>query len=183
MSDKFLNLYRITSARANWWNYGNGIYFITTNTYNRERFFSEIINGEVKLLACGEVLKETWERLPGFFSYISIDDFVIMPDHFHGIIMINQTPGEEVIIDNQVFEPNPGYSSEKMSEIALKAGPLARVVGTFKSMVTRKARKINKQFKWQERFYDRIIRDENGLFAAREYIRMNPLKWEIDSPR
>ncbi|MCK6613487.1 MAG: hypothetical protein L6Q47_04570 [Ignavibacteriaceae bacterium] len=97
--------------------------------------------------------------------------------------MINQTPGEEVIIDNLVFEPNPGYSSEKMSEIALKAGPLARVVGTFKSMVTRKATKINKQFKWQERFHDRIIRDENGLFAAREYIRTNPIKWEIDSPR
>lgn len=182
MSDKFMNLYRINSSRANWWNYGNGIYFITINTYNRERFFSEIVNGEVKLFSCGEVAKETWEKLPGLFPYVSIDEFVIMPDHFHGIIMIDQPTVNEIIPEDQISEPNPRYSSEKMSEIALKAGPLARVLGTFKSMVIRKAKKINKQFKWQERFHDRIIRDENGLSAAKEYIRMNPLKWEIDSP-
>jgi REP element-mobilizing transposase RayT len=177
MADKFLEKYRIDTSRASWWDYsGNGVYFITINTYNRERFLSSIKDGVVYLSECGKIVKSVWEALPDHFNHVLIDEFVVMPDHFHGIITLSNNEGRPED-ELQISESKVAYDSESMSLISPVSGSLARVIGNFKSVVTRKARKAVKTFKWQERYFDRIIRNEEGLLAAREYIRSNPLKW------
>lgn len=96
MSDKFQNKYRIASARAQWWDYGwNGAYFITICTQNREYFFGKIapdVNLETRLIASipGQLAEKIWHEIPNQFPFVELGDFVVMPNHIHGILILNK---------------------------------------------------------------------------------------------
>ncbi|MCX6316774.1 MAG: transposase, partial [Bacteroidetes bacterium] len=86
---KFQNRYRIPSARLATWDYGcPGSYFITICTKNREHFFGDINNSEMYLNAIGLIADQCWAALPEHFNKITLGEFVIMPNHTHGIITI-----------------------------------------------------------------------------------------------
>ncbi|PKP27229.1 MAG: transposase [Bacteroidetes bacterium HGW-Bacteroidetes-22] len=90
--DKFDNKYRIPSARLQMWNYGaNGLYFITICTHNREHYFGEIIDGEIVFSEIGRLVNSYWNEIPEHFTFIKLDEFVVMPNHFHGIIINNKS--------------------------------------------------------------------------------------------
>jgi len=91
VSDKFLNKYRIPSARLQTWDYGNdGAYYITICTNGRIQYFGEITCGEMILNGTGKLAERFWSEIPNHFPFIELDNFVIMPNHVHGILIINR---------------------------------------------------------------------------------------------
>lgn len=193
MSDKFQNKYRIPSARAAWWNYGNNAaYFITICTKHRAHYFGEIGS----LSEIGKIAESEWLKTLSIRPDMNLkmDAFVVMPNHFHAIIWIGDneynrnTDGDtDIGNDNRddVVEtpcmaslpPQPGVPGNKF-------GPqfknLASILRGFKSAVTTFAIKNNIEFGWQERFHDHIIRDEGSYQRIRNYIINNPSNWETD---
>lgn len=90
MPDKFQNKYRIPSARMRNWNYGwNKSYFVTICAKKREYYFGEISNGEMIFSEIGEMANKYWLEIPEHFPFVVLDEFIIMPNHVHGIIIIN----------------------------------------------------------------------------------------------
>jgi REP element-mobilizing transposase RayT len=89
MPDKFQNKYRIASARLQWWDYGkNAAYFVTICTQKREHFFGNISNNEMHLTDIGQLAHKFWAEIPHHFTFVHLGEFVIMPNHVHGIIII-----------------------------------------------------------------------------------------------
>lgn len=93
MQNKYQHKYRITSARLQNWDYStNGAYFITICTKNRKHFFGTIQNGNMQLSEIGKLADQYWLEIHNHFSFIELGNFVIMPNHVHGIIIINNIP-------------------------------------------------------------------------------------------
>jgi putative transposase len=92
--DRFKNKYRIPSARAQWWDYGwNGAYFITICTRNRAHFFGEINNGHTVLSHLGVIADILWHEIPNHNPFVDLGDFVVMPNHMHGILILDKPDG------------------------------------------------------------------------------------------
>ena len=91
MSGKFRGRYRISSTRAPWWDYGNdAAYFVTVCAKNKRHYFGEIIGDFMHKSPVGEIAENHWKEIPGRFKYIRLGKFVVMPNHIHGIIIINK---------------------------------------------------------------------------------------------
>ena len=91
MQNKFKNKYRISSARLQSWDYSNnGAYFITICTQNRNHFFGKIQNQEMHLSEIGKLAEKYWLEIPEHFPFVELGNFVVMPNHFHGILIINK---------------------------------------------------------------------------------------------
>jgi putative transposase len=104
MQNKFQNRYRISSARLQTWDYSsNGAYFITICVQNREHFFGKIVNQEMHLSEIGKFAQQFWMEIPNHFPYVELGNFVVMPNHVHGILIINNTPVETRFIASNEF--------------------------------------------------------------------------------
>jgi len=99
---KFQNKYRIPSARAQWWNYGDeGAYFITICTAHMKCFLGTVTTGSdpvVVLSELGEIVQKYWLEIPEHFPYIKLDTFQVMPNHFHGIIIIDKSANQNDLV-------------------------------------------------------------------------------------
>ena len=92
MPDKFQNKYRISSARLQHWDYGSdALYFVTICTQNREHYFGEIADGKMQLSETGKMANRFWFEIPNHFPFVQLGEFVVMPNHVHGIIIIDKT--------------------------------------------------------------------------------------------
>ena len=182
MAKKYLNKYRIESIRLKGYDYSsNGAYFITIVTKNREHFFGKIMDGKMILNGIGENAQKYWDEIPQHFSFIRLDEMVVMPNHIHGILWIDKFDDGIGIRRNVACNVSTGnMKNNKMMEISPKQGSISTVIRSFKSVVTNKSRPINPNFAWQSRFHDRIIRNENELNRIRKYIRENPVIWQRD---
>jgi REP element-mobilizing transposase RayT len=125
------------------------------------------VDGKMKRNDVGEIVAEEWKRTQEIRNNVVLDEWVIMPNHFHGII---------IIVESFVETPRRGVSTKGK----LKPNSLGSIIGQFKSITSKRIRKTNPDFSWQPRFYDHIIRNEKGLNAIREYIHNNPAQWEYD---
>jgi len=96
MTKRFLNKYRIPSARLQNWDYGwNGIYFITICTEGRDNYFGNITEQVMELSEIGLFAQKIWFEIPGHFTFVDLDAFIVMPNHIHGIVIIDKkVPGE-----------------------------------------------------------------------------------------
>jgi len=152
-----------------------GFYFVTICAKNREIFFGDVINGEIKLSEIGLATDKFWREIPNHFSFVGLDEFVVMPNHFHGIIQINVGTGHCPVPTNT--DENGG---SKFGKVTPKS--LSTIIGSYKSIVTKtmNLQRPDIGFAWQSRFHDRIIRNEDELNRIRQYIINNPLKWELD---
>ncbi len=160
---------RKSSTRLPSWNYATpGWYFITICTEGKTPFFGEIIDGSVRLTAIGEIVDEEWRRLPSIRPHVGIDDWVILPNHVHGIIVL-QSGGKRASRRDATTTPR------------LKAGSLGAVINHFKSNCTKRIRSAGEgDFAWQRGYFDHIIRNKEDLVRIRSYIRDNPRKWTLD---
>ncbi|MEK7495275.1 MAG: transposase [Patescibacteria group bacterium] len=174
MSDKFRDKYRIPSSRLQNWDYSsNGYYFITICTKDRIDFFGKIIDDKIQLSINGEIAKKYWLEIPIHFLFVELDEFIIMPNHVHGIVIINNMSNVET--------PNLGVSTMgKTKPNNWEHGCLGVIINQYKRICTMKIRKININFSWQARFYDNIIRNEKSFYYIRKYIKENPMNWEQD---
>ena len=170
----FKNKYRTDSIRLKGWDYRNsGYYFVTICTKDRHPYFGQIVKGEMCLSSIGEIATQCWREIPKHHENVDLDEFMIMPNHTHGIVILCNPIGT-------LHTPSPQDKSI-MSNISPKAGSLSTIIRSYKSAVTRLCGLQGvKQFAWQTRFYDHIIRDEKSLRNIRRYIMNNPAKWELD---
>ena len=130
--------------------------------------FGEVEKGKINLNEFGMIVNNCWNWLPEQYGYCRIEEYIIMPNHFHGIIIIDPT--------------DVGTSRDlSLQRTAIKIKPLSELVGSFKTKSSKEIHfKGNKTFKWQRSFYDRIIRNEKELYYIQQYIKQNPMKWEIE---
>ncbi len=172
--ERFKDIYRIPSARADWWDYSrNGIYFITICTSGHDLYFGKIINELMILSNIGELVREEWEKSFKIRKELFCDSFVIMPNHIHAILRIdNQATAVYLSKNKTTIDPEDILFRRPKSIPSFVAG--------FKSAVTSKAIKMNSCFCWQTRFYDHIIRDDQEYQKIDHYIRNNPLHWNAD---
>lgn len=168
------------SLRLKGYNYASqGYYFITIITKNRERLLGEIKEGKMQLSYIGMIVLEEWRKSTLIRENIRLDEFVIMPDHFHAIVVIeysmsNQEPGK--------FEsPSKNLGSlvrSFKSAVTQRVKILATVDLPGNTFLDRSFEGINLNHSiWQRNYHDRIIRDARELENTRCYIRENPLKW------
>ncbi len=112
--DNYQNKYRIASARLEGYDYGrNGAYFITICTKDRRHFFGEIVNGEMQLSAVGELAKIFWLEIPQHFPFVRLANFVVMPNHTHGILIVDKTDDDlDSVLDDSVETLQCNVSTE-----------------------------------------------------------------------
>ena len=154
------------SIRWKGWDYGaSAYYFITICTHQRTHLFENEQFREIALFA--------WQQLPGFpkSQHIGLDEFVIMPNHLHGIVGIYE-------------QRNQSHHNELDSTFRnVESGKLGRVIGTYKALITRRINKIRGSVSgkvWQKGYWDRVIRNESEFYAIKQYIRNNPRRWAED---
>ena len=209
-NDLFKNKYRIPTARAQWWNYKNSApYFVTICTRAQFPLFGHIINGEMVLNDLGRYAEQCWDEIPKHFSNAELINFVIMPNHIHGLLRIinddildktnvetlhatspettspiintaNVSPNNETLRATSLQNTSETEFKQFMTSISPKKGSLATIIRSYKSAVTKYANANNIMFNWQPRFYDRIVRDDEEFIRIYHYISHNPKRWEKD---
>lgn len=195
--DKFRNKYRIQSARLQNWDYGwNAPYFVTICTANRKLFFGNVMDDKMNLSEIGEIADKYWLEIPEHFPFVKLDVHVVMPNHVHGIVIIDKPDDERNIGANvgcnagrNVEMPKLGVSTPQTSKQSQttaasqkwKPATLGSIINQYKRICTIKSRKINMDFTWQSRFHDHIIRNDAEYQRIKNYIINNPKNWNNDS--
>ncbi len=220
---KFQNKYRIPSARLQNWDYGaNGAYFITICTDKMKCLFGDVVsnadvsnaNVETRLIASlrdtidekcamqlnelGKIAHDIWEEIPNKFPFVELGNFVIMPNHMHGILIINKFVETRLIASkNENVENAIGnahietrliasvHDDNKKGGFSGNNNPMfheniSRIIRWYKGRCSFEMRKIHADFNWQSRFYDHIIRDSRAFDTIQNYIEDNPSKWNKD---
>jgi len=177
MEEKYQNKYRVSSPRLAGWDYGShGLYFVTICTKDRIHYFGKIEEtkgvymlrdasvASLQMTDIGKIALDNWLKIPHYHSYVELDDFVIMPDHIHGIIFINK----------------PNKISWEANKFGAQRNSLASIMRGYKSAVTKYANDNNIAFACQPRYYDRVIRNEKEYENIRGYIYDNPDNWLLN---
>jgi len=158
------------SIRLKGYDYSSpGAYFVTVCEKKRRCMFGDVVDGEMRLSEYGRVVQECWEWLERRYQYVNLDQWVVMPNHIHGII---------VILNNREVTSRGGSRTAPT-----KRKPLGRLIGAFKTISTKHINQLRGTpgvSLWQRNYYEHIIRDKSELDRIRHYIVDNPLKWEWD---
>ena len=157
------------STRLRGYDYSqSGAYFVTVCVQNRQSVFGKVTNGRMMLSGAGRMVEEEWLKTPAVRPQVQLDEFVVMPNHFHGIIMIRHESGTV-------------GATRRVAPTGPTAGSVGAMMAQFKSIATKRMRALgNSSFAWQRNYYEHIVRDEDSLNRIREYILTNPLRWDLD---
>ena len=194
MSELYKNKYRIGTTRLKNWNYNReAMYFVTICTKNREHYFGEIKNGIMQHSEIGKIASSEW-----FYAVkirpdmnLELGEFVVMPNHIHGIIMIGKNEFNTPGIGLNHSGDGLNHSGDAMhcvstgktpykNQFAPQSKNLSSILRGYKSAVTTYARKNNIEFEWQTRFHDHIIRSAGAYERISTYIKNNPSNWKED---
>lgn len=182
---KFKNKYRIPSVRLQECDYSlPGLYFVTICTKDRQCYFGKIKDGVMELLHIGKIAEKYWLELPQQFAHVELGEFVIMPNHIHGIVSIGEIYTRDAM--NRVSTTTNVVSQKKGGSTGgynpMGKGTLGEIIRWFKGRTTFETNRIKSlpYFSWQARFHDHIIRTEKSLEIIRDYIRKNPETWLED---
>jgi REP element-mobilizing transposase RayT len=157
--------YHRRSIRLQGFDYSSaGAYFVTICTHERAHVFGEIQNNEMILNENGNICMNVWDEIREYSDNVETDEFIVMPNHVHGIIWITGAI-------------NPKGAINRAPTIM----GLGEIVRSYKARVTRQIRSAGSTYGvWQRNYHERIIRNEHELDAVQQYIRNNPSKWEFD---
>ncbi len=156
--------HRRRSIRLKGWDYSTpAAYFVTICTHQREHFFDD--------QRFQDIAAKAWIRIPKLpcAEHVNLDEWIVMPNHLHGIVVLVKRKG--------------AGSSQPSGFGRPKSGSLSTIIGTYKSMVTRRVNKLRHApggKLWQRGYYERIVRNDRELNAIRRYIRSNPMRWSED---
>jgi REP element-mobilizing transposase RayT len=159
------------SIRLRYYDYARpGAYFITICTFERQLVLGEVANDGVNLSEVGQSVREEWLRSAEIRGEVNLGEFVVMPNHFHAIVMIDPPESRPRLL------PRP-------SDDGTPSGTLSSLVAGFKAATTRRANAIlgtsGRSF-WQHNYHERVIRDDDELKRISEYVVLNPLTWADD---
>jgi REP element-mobilizing transposase RayT len=167
---------RKNSIRLDGFDYSQpGVYFVTVCVRGKVSRLGEVRGGEIHLSSFGSIARECWISLENRYDYLELDEWIMMPNHLHGIILYHEEP---------TIEQDRGRGGSRTAPTKLiRRKPLGRIIGVFKTTSTKRINQnlgaLGGKF-WQRGYYDRIIRDQKELDSIRSYINENPLKWEMD---
>lgn len=183
------------SARLQSYDYRQpGYYYVTICVTHRQCLLSSIVNAQIHLSSAGSVIQSEWNKLPERFQHVRLDQYVIMPNHFHGIVIFE---GPQALSENmdeshiptrfrqyingteqiQRMSLDSSHHTTKNSELPI----LGEVIRTFKEASTYHIRKtVHPDFAWEGRLYDHVIRNIADLARVRNYIFNNPASWQED---
>lgn len=199
-----------------------GAYFVTICTQDHRCLFGDVVEDRMRLNACGGIVWDVWAGLMARYRNAALDEFVVMPNHLHGIVILGVMDHQGVInhartdggagpgrgaihcaqmnhgarddcaqINAKGVINHPGVINHartlgEMGAVNRRAGaagvpPLGEIVRAFKAVAARRIRQsIAPAFAWQRNYYERIIRDDEGMNRVRGYILANPARWQID---
>jgi len=166
------------------WDYRNsGAYFITINTKNRYHYFGEVKNGKKNLSHIGIIADIMWYEIKNHSKNIDLGEYVIMPDHVHGILILKDRKDDivKVVACNGSTADKERNKNQHMSSISPKPDSISTIIRSYKSAVTKHAHRLGFEFQWQSKFHDHIIRDEKAFENITTYIKNNPANWEKDN--
>ena len=147
-----------------------GCYVVTICTHEKQRFFGEITEGKMILSEIGKYATDCWLEIPLHYPDTQLHEFVIMPDHLHGIIEILPTENVDLALEST-------HQRNAYQKIIPRS--LGCIVRGYKIGVTKKVRKgLNDRIVWQDNFHDKIIRNANMLRNFKRYIVNNPINWK-----
>ena len=149
---------------------GPGAYFITICTLDRICLFGRVVNCDMVLSDIGDLVRQEWVNTESIRPYVTVDRFVVMPDHTHAIVVINAVQDSDTAATGEKGRADNG----------LMSGGVGEIVGQFKSVVTKRINRLRNSpgaSVWQRNYYERIIRDERELNMVRQYIEQNPVRW------
>jgi putative transposase len=182
--------------RLTGWDYSSeGIYFITICCRDRQSFFGKIEDNKMVYSEIGSITSKYWLEIPDHFPHVKLDEFVVMPNHIHGIIILDYSlvgSRHGVTLQTQIMgdvgschgmtlparqEPNQNinqFSKPVKNSVSV-------IINQYKSSVKRWCNKNGfDHFQWQSRFYDHILNNDNSIENFREYIFNNPKNWTDD---
>jgi putative transposase len=148
-----------------------GAYFITVCTKDHDCILGEIVDGEIQLSEFGKIALKHWDEIPKYFPSAELDEFIVMPNHIHGIIVLHEPVGA-------IHE-----SPLQMTRPQRRKMVLPGIIGKFKMIAAKEINTVRHTAGspvWQRNYFERIIRDDKELNNIREYIVNNPLKWRED---
>ena len=155
------------SVRLKGYDYSqSGAYFVTVVTLNRLPVLGKVVDGEMLPNSTGQSVADAWEWLAERYTYVELDEYMVMPNHLHGILVIS----------------NDVKRGSQTAPTARK--PLGRLVAAFKAVSTKQvniAHGTPGQPLWQRNFYEHVIRNDEEMDRIREYIATNPMQWETDA--
>ncbi|MEY4934568.1 MAG: hypothetical protein RIS64_927 [Bacteroidota bacterium] len=198
--DKWKGKYRIPSARADWWDYtSDGAYFITICAQSHQHFFGTCKDGKMKMNSIGALVQGFWFEIPKHASHVSLGEFVVMPNHIHGILILDKSILADNNIDHSAFEAAPMEIKTKLEGVPMPTpvnnktpgenrhrnqgkNSISSIVGGFKSVCTKNIHLDfpNQKFEWQDLFWDNIITTERSFDEITKYIANNPANWQND---
>jgi putative transposase len=171
-----VNIHHRNSIRLRAHDYtSSGAYFVTVCAAQKQHLFGDILEGEMALNDLGRIVLECWNALPEHFPNVALDEFVVMPNHVHGIVLIERPPVG-------ARHASPLHATEKPKN-GVPAGSLGAIVGSFKSAVTKRVNESRGPPGvpvWQRNYHERIIRSDRELEDTRRYVTNNPLAWALD---
>ena len=150
-----------------------GAYFVTVVTQDRLCLFGEIVDGGARLNQAGRLVADTWQWLETRYPSVLLDEYVVMPNHVHGLLVIAGEGGDAG--DSRIAPTGEGGAGRK---------DLGSLIGAFKTVAAKRinvARGAPGRRLWQRNFYDRVVRSEEDMNHIRSYIRDNPLRWDLDA--
>ena len=152
----------------------NGACFVTICTQNRVCLFGTIVDGEMVLNPFGRIVAEEWIKTGEIRDEIQLDRWVVMPNHFYGIVWIKTTGNGT---------PQYCRGDRPVAPTGLQPRSLGSLVAGFKSGVTKHINQLRNtpgMTLWQRNYWEHVVRDEDDLNRIRQYITDNPMKWETD---
>jgi REP element-mobilizing transposase RayT len=145
----------------------DGAYFVTVCTIDREPLLGSIVEGVLRLNAFGSVVADTWRWLPVQYPYVTLDEWCVMPDHLHGILVLGGSRGI----------PAGDTDATTVDVAAVRRKPVGGLIGAFKTVSTKHLNALRRTpgvVVWQRDFWDHVVRDDEDLRRIRAYIRENP---------
>ena len=166
---------------ANWDYRSSAAYFITICTQNRTHYFGKITDGKMNLSQLGILADVFWHEIKNHAKDIELGEFVVMPDHIHGILILKDSispvrsgsvpVGSGHALNQQVLTKEFRFQN-------IGKNSVSSIIGSYKSAVSKHAHRLGYEFQWQRRFHDHIIRDDRAFRNISEYIRKNPEKFQ-----
>ena len=154
-----------------------GAYFVTLVTHQRQCLFGEITDGEMHLSAMGQIADEHWRAIPEHFPQVELGNYIIMPNHIHGIIIIHLSPA----VGASHWDAPTNNAPDAPTPNGPQRGSLGAILGAYKMSVTRRIdREWHSNLIWQRNYYEHILRSEEELQHIIPYIQNNPSSWQSD---
>ena len=160
-----------------------GLYFVTICVQGGRNLLGDVVEGKMVIDDLGRIVEEEWLRMAELRANVELDTYVVMPNHFHGIVwitstgLINQT---RTLINQTPTDGDPVVEREYGKPLA---GSLGSIIGVYKAAVTRRVNLLSDtptgSF-WQRNYYEHIIRNEQSLDTIRQYVENNPASWKQD---